>query len=271
MKAQLLVLLLTTSSLCAKDMRIVTPYFGSFSNTLKANGGKLEDQNSLKGLYVQWVNPSRFQANLFLYTVNDVNSSDVSGSHVIFDYYRGHSDRGRWAVGAGVEYLRIKTAMDEFAGAHDFKMTLDVSAPYARAGRYLNFTQQQNRYSIFLWGGYERDMISGEHSFSIIIPTSIPPSIVRQIKTDLNETYDYALAGIALHGTFFHFFDIQFKIHRKFGFDAAESSNVVSLLTNVFVTRHLGVSYRFKTMKAVFGEGSYCINTYHLGGLIVMF
>ncbi len=71
--------------------------------------------------------------------------------------------------------------------------------------------------------------------------------------------------------TFFHFWELKAKYHRKFSLGDHESSHVISFMTNVFLSRQWGLSYRFKTMKATFGEDQYCINQYHMGGLVFMF
>lgn len=275
MKRYLILLMFFMNVLWAHstDFRVITPYVGSLSNTLTAGESELEDSNLMKGVYWLWINPAKFQTNLFFYGANDINSSNVLGNHFIFDYYFNHSPKGRYAIGAGFDWIQIKTNASTLAGVSDYKMTLNVYAPYIRAGRYFNFQRAQHRYSIFLWGGLERDIIRGDNSFTVVIPPMGPtmPQIIQPVDNEFDEAYDYALAGIALKATFFHFLEIKTKFHRKFSLNDSESSNVISVMSNIFLNRKWGISYRFKTMKATYGEDQYSINNYHIGGLVFMF
>ncbi len=257
----------------AADFRVITPYVGSLSNTLTAGESELEDSNMMTGVYLLWVNPAKFQTNLFFYGASDVNSSNVLGNHFIFDYYVKHSSKGRYVFGAGLDWIQIKTDASSLAGVSDYNMTLNVYAPYIRAGRYFNFKQNHHRYSVLLWGGFEQDIITGDNSFTVTIPSMAPdmPPMSMPIDNTFDESYDYALAGVGVKATFFHFLELKAKYHRKFSLDDHESSNVISLMTNVFLSRKWGLSYRFKTMKATFGEDQYSINQYHMGGIIFMF
>lgn len=275
MKRSLLILFICLNSvtLSAMNMHMIAPYLGSLTNTLTASESKLEDNGLMKGIYLMWVNPEKFQTNLFFYGANEVNSSDIVGNHFIFDYYLKHSAKGRYVLGAGLDWIQIKTDASSLAGVNDYHMKLNVYAPYVRAGRYFNFKQKHHRYSVLVWSGFERDLIKGDNSFKVIIPPMEPtmPQIILPIENEFDETYDYALAGIALKTTFFHFLEFKAKFHRKFSLDDNESSNVISVMSHVFLNRKWGLSYRFKTMKATYGEDQYSLTRYHIGGVVYVF
>ena len=262
-----LLILLLSVSLYAGTMHIVTPYLGSLDNNLEvtSNGQtlKLDDSALMEGVYYLCINPAKFQWNVFIYGSQDINSSHLFGTHLIYDRYFQHSESGRYAIGVGLDFLQIKTDADELQGLQDFKMTNNIMAPYIRAGRYFNFTQGINRYSVFLWGGFERDVIRGDVDFTISNPMMpFPVSVSSEIDSD----YHYALAGLALKGTFFHFLEIKVKYHRKFSLDDKDSFHVFSAMTNVYMSRKWGVSYRFKHMEETFGD-----NVYHIGGVFYVF
>ena len=266
-----LLFILTMSAFAAK-FRVITPYVGVLNSNIEAEGGgqliKLDDSGLMEGLYYLCLDPAKRQWNAFVYGSQDVNSSDIFGTHIIYDRYFKHSSKGRYVLGAGVEYLQINTSADVLEGLPNFDMTNKISAPYLRAGRYFNFEQGLNRYSVFVWGGYERDIIRGDFGFDMPQIPGMPviPGMPSSIEQDIESDYNYALAGVALKATFMHFLELKVKYHRKFSLDDEESFNVLSVMTNVFLNRKWGLSYRYKDMKETFGS-----NAYHIGGVVYVF
>ena len=258
-------LFILTMSASAAKFRVITPYVGVLNSNIEAEGGgqliKLDDSGLMEGVYYLCLDPARRQWNAFVYGSQDVNSSDIFGTHIIYDRYFKHSSKGRYVLGAGFEYLKINTSADVLEGLPNFDMTNKISAPYLRAGRYFNFEQGLNRYSVFVWGGYERDIIRGDLGFEVPGPPGPPP-----MKFDIESDYNYALAGIALKATFMHFLELKLKYHRKFSLDDEDSFNVFSAMTNVFLNRKWGLSYRYKDMKETVGS-----NAYHIGGVVYVF
>jgi hypothetical protein len=50
----------------AADLKIITPYWGIEENTFQNNGLKLKDSQEMKGLFIQSINPEKYQWNLFI-------------------------------------------------------------------------------------------------------------------------------------------------------------------------------------------------------------
>lgn len=69
------------------DFTIVTPYLGTENNTYIDNqyGIELNDSQLIKGLYVQRINPEKYQWNAFLYQTPDINYSNLWGINFIYD------------------------------------------------------------------------------------------------------------------------------------------------------------------------------------------
>ena len=82
MRKIILVLFIVNMAVMGRNIRIVTPYIGSINNQLAVeNMDDMEDSALLGGLYFQWVNPLKYQWNVFLYSSRDINYSDI------FDYF----------------------------------------------------------------------------------------------------------------------------------------------------------------------------------------
>ena len=218
----------------------------------------------MEGLYFQWVNTEKYQWNLFFYHASDLNYSTVLGSHFIFDYYFNSGPRGKYVFGAGFDYISINTNADVIQTLSLFEMQNHIYAPYVRAGRYFNFTSNPHRFSFLLWGGYEHDFLKGDLSFVIPIPAPHIPDIL--VEKTLDKDYDYMLLGAAFKATFFHFLEMQIKYHKKLDLNRDAMLDFFSVLTNVYVTRHWAVSYRYKYMEETIGT-----NQYHIGGIAYLF
>jgi len=225
----------------------------------------LNDSALMEGLFFQWINPERYQWNVFFYHAKDLNSSVLTGSHLIFDYYIHSDKKGKTALGLGIDFIGIRTDGENLAGLKDFQMTNHIYAPYFRSGHYFNFGDKKHRFQAFPWAGYECDMLRGELSF--LIPSMDPskqPDI--PVDQDLDDHYNYGLLGLTLNAVFYHFLEIKFKIHKKFDLDRDRELNYITFMSNIYVSRKWGISYRFKSMDEVIGE-----NQYHLGGIAYIF
>jgi hypothetical protein len=247
----------------AREIRLIAPYFGSITNRLSVEKmDDLKDSAPLGGLYFQWIQPEKYQWNVFLYQSRNINYSDIIGSHFIFDYYPGRCPcGGTLLAGAGFDYIGIKTDGDVSPGISEFTMTTHVYAPYFRFGRYIDFGSSLRRVSVLPWGGIEMDIIRGDLGF--VIPLMVPGIPVKEaIKND----YTYALIGLNGKATLYHFFEVSVKYYRKFSLDNRNDLNVFSGMLNIYLNRHWGLSYRFKYM-----EVSVSTNTYHMGGLAFIF
>ena len=257
-----ILVLFITGVLHGKEFRIITPYIGTINNKLEVSDidQKLDDSACMEGIYLQRIDPERYQWNVFLYYSNDINYSSILGNHFIFDYYLGKTRNGYYALGFGFEWLKIDTKTSSLDGISDFSMLNNVYAPYIRAGKYFNFQLSNHPCTLFLWGGFESDILRGDLNFRIPSYSPFMPEIL--VKEEINEHYEYSLAGIMLQATLHHFLQIKLKYHAKISTDDQNIYHVASSMVNLYLNRHLGLSYRFKYMEGVIGD-----NVYHLLGL----
>jgi hypothetical protein len=245
----------------ARDIRIITPYLGSIRNVYKNDEYRLDlkDSSLLKGLYVQWINTERFQWNLFVYQSSDINYSTLWGGHFIFDYYFGGRGRAKYVAGAGLEII----SLDMDAGSHidglsDFKLENSIYIPYLRFGRYFPFDLPAVSLTLLPWAGLQPQFVRGNVSFNFGGP--FPPPVDAEIE----ENDLYALAGLNARAVVMHFLELEAKYHAAFG--AGEYLSTVSTMVNFYLSRRLGLSYRFKFMET--GSGS---DSYHIGGIAIIF
>lgn len=230
----------------ARDIRILTPYLGYVNNVYDNEERDIElvDGGLLGGLFFQWVNPDLYQWNVFLYHAPEVNYSVLWGGHLIFDYYFGVQDAGKWVVGGGLEILRLDMdAGDEIEGLDNFTLMNNIYAPFARAGRFFYISYDPVHISVLPWIGLQPEFVRGE----------LAPS-----------DEFFAIAGLNVKATIFRFIEIEAKY--KVTFNAGEYLNTVSGMLNVFFTRNLGISFRMKYFETTVGS-----NLYHIGGIAVVF
>lgn len=266
LKIILIILFINPFTLFGKRIRIVVPYVGSIHNQLliKNINDDLNDSALMEGLYYQCITPEQYQWNVFFYHAKDLNSSILIGNHFIFDYYIYANKRGKTTLGLGFDFIRIKTDDKSLAGVRDFQMTNHIYAPYFRAGQYFNFGNNKNRFQLFPWVGYECDMLRGKLSF--LIPSMGPNMPESPFNQNLDKDYHYGLLGITLNGVFYHFLEIKLKVHKKIDLNQDRTLNYITAMTNIYVSRKWGISYRFKSMDEVIGD-----NQYHLIGIAYIF
>jgi len=261
-RALLLGLALMTAGgvhLFAENIRIVTPYLGVLSNSYEnsQNGLDLKDTALMKGLYLQWVNPDRFQANVFGYQVSDVNYSTIWGAHAIVDYYYDVTERSKNVVGIGSEIVAMDMdAKDNISPFTSFKLTNNVTVLYARLGRYFYFGPSTASFSLMPWTGTELDMVRGDIAFTMPGP---PP-----VSQDFSSNTVLAITGINAKARLYHMVEIDAKYSAAY--DADAYYNRATVMTNVYLTRHWALSYRFH-----YAETSDGTTSYHLGGVAYAF
>ena len=114
----LLLLVTASASLAAESIRIVAPYLGIVTSRYENPGYSLtsEDSSLMEGLFFQWVDSARFQANAFVYHSAEVNYSRMLGGHLIGDVYLWDNSLGRAAVGAGIELIRLDMDAGDVCG-----------------------------------------------------------------------------------------------------------------------------------------------------------
>jgi hypothetical protein len=254
--------LAVAAPVAAEDIRIIAPYLGAITDIQKddSQGLDLKDTKLIEGLYLQWVNPELYQWNLFVYHSADLNYSTVWGGHFIFDLYFGPDLLGgKFLVGAGIELMRFDMdAEDNIVPLQDFTQGMTVAVPYLRAGKYFRFGDGAVRFSILPWAGVQPMWIRGSGSF-------VPPGPPTTVDVSLDDYELDGIAGINLKVTLFHFFEVEGKYQATF--NAGNYRSVVSVDSNLFITRNLGLSYRFKLAQ----ETSTGTDIYHMAGVIFSF
>ncbi|MHB0995176.1 MAG: hypothetical protein ACYC2I_02265 [Elusimicrobiales bacterium] len=262
MKKTLLALLalLAAAPAAAATIRIVAPYTGSITNKY-ANSAyhlDLKDTAEMHGVYAQWINTEKFQANAFAYTAPAVNFSKVKGLHLNADYYFRPAPAGKWVAGAGLETLGIDmSAGNRIAGLTSFDMDNTVTFWFARAGRYFYYKNGPADLSLLPYAGWARETVTGD----IALNPAGPAPLTR---IDIDDRDDHALAGLNLNATLWHFIDLQGKWMGRF--KDGDRLDEYSLMANFYLNRRWGLSYRYKYME--YGSSS---NGYHLGGVAYCF
>jgi hypothetical protein len=267
--AVMALLALLVGALYAEDIRVVVPYLGVATNAYQKTDPYYtidwNDTKLMEGLYFQWINPDRFQANTFLYHSADINYSQLWGGHLIGDFYVLSDRLGKVAVGAGLEVIRLDTDAGDAESAQyifDLKLPLTLYAPYARVGHYFYFgSSAKVLVSVFPWLGVEYDITRGDISLTVDPPG---PTLPSSIDESIDDETLYGLTGLSLSATIMHFIELQAKY--KLTFNADDLLSTWDAMANVFFTRHWGVSYRFKYMQSTSGSTSY-----HIGGIAYVF
>jgi hypothetical protein len=269
----LVLLGLLAVALQAEDIRVIVPYLGAATNLYENPDYAIDwdDTKLMEGLFFQWVNPDRFQANAFIYHSADINYSQLWGGHVIADFYIWSNPLGKAAVGAGVEVISLGTHAGDVLNiapqfVNDFNLPLTLYVPYARAGHYFNFgSRSKVLLSIFPWAGAQYEITRG-HLSLVVDPNGAAPPPPEKVPVDqsIEEDTLYGIAGLGLSATIFHFIELQAKY--KATFNADDLLHTVDGMANVFFTRHWGLSYRFKYMQTTDGSTSY-----HIGGIAYVF
>ena len=276
-----IVALLFISSIFAENILVITPYLGTINNDMSRimeHGEqsfelKFKDDSLFKGLYFQCINTEKYQWNAFVYNSEDLNYSSLWGTHFIFDYYLGVKENSKYVIGAGFEYLRMKTEVDEISFdmglfqdgiLNGFDLSQNIYAPFMRGGKYFYLGDDKIKYSFMPWAGFEADIINGDIDF--IIPSMGPGAPETPVRDDVDNDTFFALAGLNFKATFYHFIDLKLKYHCKVDLKESDTYDVVSGMLNIYFNRSWGVSYRTKYLKSAEME-----NIYHIGGIVYAF
>jgi len=258
-------ILALSKSASAENIRIITPYLGSIRNVYENEEYllDLEDSELLKGIYVQWINTQRFQWNLFVYQSSDINYATLWGGHFIFDYYFGVRGRAKYVAGTGIEFIRIDMdAGSKISPLSDFRLENTILIPYFRFGRYFPVGKMDPKGStsvtLLPWIGIQPEFVRGDISFNFGGP--FPPPVDEKIEEDEL----YAIAGLNARAVLYHFIELEAKYHGTF--NTADYFSTVSAMMNLYASRRVGLSYRFKFMEMSSGS-----NTYHMGGIAFLF
>lgn len=241
---------------------VVTPYLGVEKNIYRNRdyGLNLADSATMKGLYVQSVQPGRRQWNCFFYRTADINYSELSGVHAIYDHYFGRSEGRRNVAGIGANYLRLDGAGRQVPTAtgilDGFSLSLDTLSLYARAGRNYDLDRARTRWSVMPWAGFQYDRTRG----SGLVDFPGPGTAAFTVDSDRH----YLITGLNLKAVIHHFLHLELK--HNLTLDRDDTFHKTSAMANIFFTRHLGLSWRYNRQETTVGR-----DRYHLFGAAVVF
>ena len=264
-------LLLLAYATASEPIRIICPYGGLLDNKLSMTdrGINLFDRAGIYGLFFQWIDPAHFQANAFVYLCPKINYSTVWGTSISSDFYFLSSPGiGKSVAGAGGEIIEISTKTtdelfrtNDIEPLHRFDLNNAVIAPFLRAGYRFEHNFGHVRIFMFPWAGVQQELVRGN---LYIEPTPLWTTAMPPIAETISEDHTYALAGCGAGVNFFHFVDIEAKMHRMIRNDV--QYNHYSSMINLFLSRKWGVSYRFRYMEMSTGT-----NAFHFFGVAYIF
>lgn len=255
---------LAQNCLHAKEMLIIAPYGGTITNTLNHPDYNLDlkDSAPMYGGYAQWINSEKFQGNIFYYKSSDINYSNFKGIHAIVDWYPKVTEKSKYVLGIGVEKIRVNMdAGSNLSGMTSFVMDNDILYYYMRAGQYRYFETGNVKGSLLPYIGYSYEQVDIDLEIDFINPFAPDQN------TSITAKDRYPIAGLNLTTKFHHFVETKLKYMGRF--EETNTSNVshsVSALANFFITRNLGLSYRYKYIEH--GDSN---DKYHLVGLMACF
>lgn len=264
-----LVFYVMAAPLQARTIRLVCPYAGTITDAYRNDGRgiELEDTGFLKGLFVQWVDPERYQWNAFVYQSSDVNYSTLWGGHFIYDRYFGAGGRGKWVAGGGVEVLRIdmdagpRIAPQIMPALSGFTLINTLFIPYGRFGYRFEFRPKPLVIGVMPWGGVQYQGVRGDLQLAVDPPGPAP---LARVSESIDQDDVYGLAGLNLNSHLFHLLEIEGKVYGAFNGDSDYLS--VSAMANLALTRRFALSYRYKYLELPKGT-----DLYHMWGLAFLF
>ncbi len=246
------------TSAFAESVTIVTPYFGTEENTYidESYGLKLKDSQNTKGLFIQSINPDEYQWNAFFYNTNNINDSDLLGLNFIYDRYFGKTQKVQNVVGIGANYLKMKLDSVNVPGLSEFQMDQDILSLYLRIGRYYKFDQGRFNFTVMPWMGGEWD-----HSEGTVLTDYPGPG---SATSEIEDNQYSCIAGMNFKMNFRPFLQIEAK--PGITYLDGECYWKKSAMVNVFLTKNIGLSYRYD-----YHENSSGKDTLSIFGVAVVF
>ena len=237
----------------AGNITVIAPYYGTENNTYVNSeyGLNLEDSAAFKGLYLQSVNPEKHQWNLFLYRTDNINYSDLNGFNFICDYYFGKSHGSKNVAGVGMNYLKLDMKGEQVPTAGGpldaFDLDMDICSFYARVGKYYNYDRGKFNFRFMPWAGGQLNHSRGKGT------VDYPGPGKASFKIDNNRYY--WITGLNFKADYCHF--LQFEAKHCITFDQNDFYHKTTVMVNVFLTRNLGLSYRYNHQETCAGKDSY--------------
>lgn len=256
MKKLLIILVLLQSVLVsAENIQILVPYAGYLTNSYEEYS--TDDSGPMAGLFYQFVNPGSLQFNVFLYGTNELYEKPFLGAHFNGDYYIPTSENGELLLGGGLEIINLGIDITPY---YEIDSSMMFYVPFLRvAYQYEIFNKNSVKLSLMPWVGAQYDISRVETDVTGDFDGPGPMPTMTVSDSSDSETLQ-GLAGMKLGINLYHFIDISLKY--KLQFSEGEYSHSIDALNNIYFTRDLGLSYRFKYSQ------SSSDNTYHLLGLM---
>jgi len=241
-------LFIFSSTAGAENIRLVAPYYGSLTNTYRSSSARyslsLRDTGILRGVYAQWINTEKFQGNIFYYESPEVNYSKIRGFHGILDWYIKTPEGAKYVLGAGLDNINIAMdAKDNISAMKAFRLTNDVLYGYARLGRYFYASSANTNFTLMPYCGYSVEKVTGWINMWV---AKNPPPTLRPTKVSISDDADYALGGLNFSAVYRHFLELQLKYMGRL---AVKIEHDLSGMSNIYLRRNLGISYRYKLMQ----------------------
>jgi len=256
------ILLTIAASICSGErITILTPYYGIEENTYFYGkyGVRLEDSAAMKGIYLQSIDTEKYQYNLFLFHTGNINYSNLDGLNFVYDHYFVSSPGKKNVLGAGVNLLRLdldgRNVPVEMGTLDAFSLDMDTYSFFVRAGRYYTAGNDKLKLTLMPWIGAQVYRIRGQGLADYPGPGKAPFSVD-------SEEY-YCIAGIKLMAEYCHFIQGELKYNITFNDD---SYNKLTAMVNFFLSKNIGLSYRFS-----YQETSVCEDIYHIFGIALVF
>ncbi|MDX9800561.1 MAG: hypothetical protein RBT69_04405 [Spirochaetia bacterium] len=257
-----------TFSKKSADIFNVVPYAGVIKSEYSDDDYNLDEDDSaiMKGLYMQWIRPDYFQINSFIYGAEDLYNENFTGFHLMGDYYLNHPQNGRYVTGAGIEIIKPDFSKNisapSFVFDAEIKNTLYV--PFIRAGRYFDFDIGNfSTFSILQWAGYQLAVSRGDAEISIDYDGA-GPAPEAQIKEKISDETSSMLLGVTLSLNLMRFVGLDFKY--KGVMNSENYFNVIEAMGNIYFTKNIGFSARYKNAENDNGNTIYAIY-----GIIISF
>lgn len=250
------------------DIFNIVPYAGYIRSEYRDSDYNLDEEDSaiMKGLYLQWIKADVFQVNSFIYGADDLNNENFSGFHLMGDFYIRHPENGRYVIGAGIEMLKpdFSKGISSPAFIFDAEIKNTIYVPFIRAGRYFDFKiTGSSSISLLQWAGYQMAVSRGDVNIRID-PDGAGFIPEYEIDEEISNETSSLLAGVTLSVNLMRVIGLDFKY--KAVMNSEDYFNVIEAMGNIYLTRNVGFSTRYK-----YAENSSGNTSYNIYGLIISF
>lgn len=236
------------------SITVVTPYYGTEENCFRHRdyGLSLKDSQTMRGLFIQSVEPDTYQWNIFLYQIRDINYSDLHGVNFIYDRYFGKAP-GQMVLGFGMNYLKMDLTGNNVPSASGrldgLELDMSVFSPYLRLGKYYVFEGDKLRTTLMPWFGAQVDYIGGSGRVDFPGPGAVD--------FEMEDDPFSWIAGVNLKLNVHHFLQVEGKYATAYHDGVFQDRHTA--IVNLFLSRQWALSYRYQYQENANGTDSYQI------------